>query len=137
MRSKDRRKQGGEGDTLELAEHKAYSATTKPGLFERRSAERFPLQLDVRYREMGRRSDCAQGIGSTKNVSGKGILFTTQHILRSGARVELSVDWPMRLDGKTPLRLVIQGRVVRSMNGHAVVMIQRHEFRTRSMASSA
>ncbi|MGH9593146.1 MAG: PilZ domain-containing protein, partial [Bryobacteraceae bacterium] len=91
-----------------------------------------PIQLEMRYREMGRRNDCAQGTGVTKNISGKGILFTTQHTLRTGARVEISVDWPARLDGKTPLRLIIQGRVVRSIGSQAAVAIQRHEFRTRS-----
>lgn len=68
----------------------------------------------------------------TKNISGKGILFSTQHTLRTGARVEILVDWPARLDGKTPLRLIIQGRVVRSIGSQAAVAIQRHEFRTRS-----
>lgn len=99
---------------------------------DRRTAARFPIRLDVRYREMGRRSNCVRGNGVTKNIGGKGILISSQHTLRVGARVELSMDWPFLLDGKTLLRLILQGRVIRSENEETAVAIERHEFRTRS-----
>jgi hypothetical protein len=61
-----------------------------------------------------------------------GILFTTQEKLTLGRIVELSVNWPARLDGICPLQFVATGRVVRSESGVAAVRIERYEFRTRS-----
>ncbi|HVT93881.1 MAG TPA: PilZ domain-containing protein [Bryobacteraceae bacterium] len=113
-------------------EGRSMAAQTPVKMPDRRTAARFPIQLDVQYREMGRRSDCVRGYGVTKNIGGKGILLTSQHVLRVGARVELSMDWPFLLDGKTLLRLVLQGRVIRSENKETAVAIERHEFRTRS-----
>jgi hypothetical protein len=45
--------------------------------------------------------------------------------------VELSVNWPARLDGTCALKFVALGRVVRSEANRAAVRIERYEFRTR------
>jgi hypothetical protein len=49
--------------------------------------------------------------------------------------VELSVNWPARLDGVCLLQFVATGRVVRSEAERAAVHIERYEFKTRSMNS--
>lgn len=121
---------------MQVVESKQVAQTYLTKRLERRYSERFPLHLEVRYRELGRRSDCAQGVGTTLNVGGKGILFTTTHVLRAGIRMEISMDWPARLDGKTALRLILQGRVMRYANGEAALLIQRHEFRTQRSSAS-
>jgi len=46
--------------------------------------------------------------------------------------VELSVNWPARLDGTCALQFVATGRVVRSELNRAAVRIERYEFKTRS-----
>jgi hypothetical protein len=51
--------------------------------------------------------------------------------------VELSVNWPARLDGICPLQFVATGRVVRSEALSAAVRIERYEFKTRSLNSLA
>jgi hypothetical protein len=61
-----------------------------------------------------------------------GILFTTEERLPVGRPVELSVNWPARLDGTCPLQFVATGRVVRSEERQAAVRIERYEFKTRS-----
>jgi hypothetical protein len=48
-----------------------------------------------------------------------------------GRMVELSVNWPARLDGTCPLQFVATGRVVRAEARRAAVRIERYEFRTR------
>lgn len=73
------------------------------------------------------------GCGTTLNIGSGGILFTTEERLPLGRTVELSVNWPARLDGICPLQFVATGRVVRSDSQRAAVRIERYEFRTRSI----
>jgi hypothetical protein len=61
-----------------------------------------------------------------------GILFTTEEKLAIGRMVEVSVNWPARLDGVCALQFVATGRVVRSEADRAAVRIERYEFKTRS-----
>jgi hypothetical protein len=71
------------------------------------------------------------------NIGSSGILFTTEGHLPIGRMVELSVNWPARLDGVCPLQFVATGRVVRSEAQRAAVRIEKYEFKTRSMATMA
>ena len=102
------------------------------GLQERRGTNRFPVRQDVRYRVIQSKTAKINGSGTTLNMGSGGILFTTQEKLSLGRVVELSVNWPARLDGICPLQFVATGRVVRSESGVAAVRIERYEFRTRS-----
>jgi hypothetical protein len=60
-----------------------------------------------------------------------GILFTTEEKLPVGRSIEISVNWPARLDGTCPLQFVATGRVIRSDEKQAAVRIERYEFKTR------
>src|ERR671927_511481 len=84
------------------------------GLPERRGTSRFPVGEDVRYRIVQSKSPAISGSGTTLNMGSGGILFTTEEKLPVGRSVELSVNWPARLDGTCPLQFVATGRVVRS-----------------------
>lgn len=97
---------------------------------ERRSSSRFPIEREVFYRVLNKRSQNESGSGITKNMSSSGILFTTEHTLLPGKRVEVAISWPAQLDNKCPLKLIARGRVVRSEPGLAAVEIQQYEFRT-------
>jgi hypothetical protein len=72
-------------------------------------------------------------VGTTLNIGSGGILFTTEEKLPIGRTVELSVNWPARLDGTCPLQFVATGRVVRSDALRAAVRIEKYEFKTRSV----
>jgi PilZ domain-containing protein len=98
---------------------------------ERRGTSRFPVREDVRYRVVHSKSDNISGTGTTLNIGSSGILFTTEDKLPLGRTVELSVNWPARLDGTCPLQFVAVGRVVRSEDTRAAVRIDRYEFKTR------
>lgn len=97
---------------------------------ERRSAQRFPIERAVRFKTFNRQGIQEPGRGRTINISSSGILFTTDHDLVPGRRIELSVSWPERLNDDCALQLVARGRVVRVEPGRAAVEIQQHEFRT-------
>jgi hypothetical protein len=75
------------------------------------------------------------GSGTTLNIGSGGILFTTEEKLPIGRMVELSVNWPARLDGICPLQFVATGRVIRSDGLKAAVRIERYEFKTRRVSS--
>jgi hypothetical protein len=98
---------------------------------ERRGTSRFPLHEEVRYKLVHGKV-VTTGVGKTLNIGSSGVLFTTQERLPIGRTVELSVNWPARLDGTCPLKFVATGRVVRSEDDRAAVRIERYEFRTRS-----
>ena len=95
------------------------------------------MQQDVRYRVMQSRGEKISGVGTTLNIGSGGVLFTTEEKLGVGRMVELSVNWPARLDGTCPLQFVAMGRVVRSEPRMAAVRIERYEFKTRSTQSAA
>ena len=98
---------------------------------ERRSADRFPIEREVRYRILNKRNSHEEGTGKTINISSNGVLFTTDQILIPGKRLELSISWPAQLDNKCQLKLVARGRVARLEQGRAAIEIQQYEFRTQ------
>ena len=107
------------------------------GFLERRGTSRFPLHEDVRYKVVQSKTQKITGSGTTLNFGSGGILFTTEEILPVGRTIELSVNWPARLDGTCPLQFVATGRIVRAEANQAAVRIERYEFRTRSVKVAA
>lgn len=104
---------------------------------DRRHSDRFPIERDVRYKVLSKRSGEEAGEGRTLNMSSAGVLFTAGHELVPGKRIELSITWPAQLNNKCALRLVARGRVVRSTSGMAALEIQQYEFRTSALSQSA
>jgi hypothetical protein len=75
------------------------------------------------------------GSGKTINMSSSGLLLVTDRILFPGRKVQVLIDWPVKLDGRVGLRLVVFGAVVRvgiERAPQAAVRIERYEFRTVS-----
>ena len=103
---------------------------------DRRHSDRFPIEREVRYRTLSKRSGEEVGDGKTLNISSSGILFTAEHVLLPGRRLEVSISWPAQLNNKCALKLVARGRVVRFEDGRTAMEIQQYEFRTQSAAAS-
>jgi hypothetical protein len=101
------------------------------GFAERRGTSRFPLREEVKYKLLNGKV-ITVGSGETLNIGSGGVLFTTESRLPLGRMVELSVNWPARLDGTCALKFVASGRVVRAEEDRAAVRIERYEFRTRA-----
>ncbi len=97
---------------------------------DRRHSDRFPIERDVRYKLLNKRTGEESGDGKTVNISSTGILFTSQHVLLPGRRLEIAVSWPAQLNNKCALKLVARGRVVRFEEGLAAIEILQYEFRT-------
>jgi c-di-GMP-binding flagellar brake protein YcgR len=103
---------------------------------ERRSADRFPIEQEVRYRAVARQHAEEPGSGKTVNMSSSGILFQTSAGVPLGKQIEVSVSWPAQLNNKTALKLVARGRVVRVEDNMAALEIQHYEFRTKATATN-
>ena len=85
---------------------------------------------EVRYRVLGGKRTKQAGCGKTVNMSSRGVLFTTESTLTEGEEIELAVSWPALLNGGLPLKLVAQGRLVRTEENQAAITIEKYEFRT-------
>jgi hypothetical protein len=107
------------------------------GHADRRHSDRFPIEREVRYRILSKRSGEEAGDGKTVNISSSGVLFTVDHVLLPGRRLEVAISWPAQLNNKTALKLVARGRIVRFEEGRAAMEIQQYEFRTQSSQASA
>jgi hypothetical protein len=99
---------------------------------ERRDSRRFPIEQEASYKILDHRAAVPEsGIGTTFDISSGGVRFGTGQLLRSGKRVELTVNWPALLEGGCPLKFVALGRVVRAEETWAAIHIEQYEFRTR------
>ena len=97
---------------------------------ERRRAIRFPGDSQVHYRVLSKDKQ-EKGSGRVIDISSHGIRFAADKILTAGTRLVLSVDWPVWLNGRCPLQLVIHSRVVRYRDGVVAARFESREFRTR------
>ncbi len=99
---------------------------------ERRRSSRFPIEREVRYKTLNQRTEILSGNGKTLNISSSGVLFTSDHDLPVGTRLEVSISWPAQLNDRCLLNLVARGRVTRHNKGQLALQIQQYEFRTMS-----
>ena len=99
---------------------------------ERRGADRFPIEREIRYKILSRKEGEETGFGRTINMSSNGVLFSADRFVVPGRRVEVAISWPAQLNAKVALKLVARGRVVRCEEGKVAIEIQQHEFRTQS-----
>ncbi len=108
-----------------------------PGTTERRRSSRFPIERELRYKTLNQRAEPISGTGKTVNISSSGVLFTSEHELPIGTRLEISISWPAQLNDKCFLNLVARGRVTRQAKGQLAIQIQQYEFRTQSRLGNA
>src|SRR5207237_1990983 len=77
----------------------------------RRLYRRYPIDLGIRCRVLRNNQIIS---GKVCDISSGGVRFISSEILTPGKKVELSIDWPVLLDGACPLQLKFWGRIVRS-----------------------
>jgi hypothetical protein len=104
---------------------------------ERRSSARFALNLEVSFTVAKRGVHGKSGSGRTLDLSSSGLSFITDVPLLTGEKLDVSLDWPVLLDGAIKLQLVMSGVVVRADATVVAMQIKRHEFRTRRFGLKA
>jgi hypothetical protein len=126
------------GVVADLAPDRAGIASDPRFSAERRSKFRYPLYLSVRFHAISGLS-AISGDGHTLNISRSGVLVHCQHValdqIGAGARLDMSIEWPVLLRGKIPLQLFVQGIIVRVGASVFAARFERHQFRTRSVSS--
>jgi hypothetical protein len=98
---------------------------------ERRKRRRYSLYLPLKFKVFASTNvTLGAGAGNLLNISSGGIAFTTDAFVHPASLIELSIVWPILLQGMTPIKLVAVGRLAR-MEGHLIaVEVFRYEFRT-------
>jgi len=104
---------------------------------DRRNHARFPCRLSLSFQALEHPFLAGEATSETLNISSKGLLFSTNEPLQAGQLLQVSVDWPARLENQVPLKLVAEGRIVRNVNGLAAMRIDKYEFRTRRIKAPA
>ncbi len=103
---------------------------------ERRSKNRYPLDLSIRFRFLSRSSGFS-GVGRTINLSSSGVLVFCEHFalheIGAGANLQMSIEWPFLLDDRIPLQLFAVGQILRRGACDFAARIDRHQFRTMSV----
>jgi hypothetical protein len=98
---------------------------------DRRQMLRCRAALDLRFHY---RDSCGQklfGRGTTVDLSRLGIRFVADGPAPpAGATLEIRIDWPVRLQERLPVELLINGTLVRHDEEGLVVAVDRYEFRT-------
>ena len=105
---------------------------------DERAKRRFEIEQEVKYRVVYGEVPLAEGTGRTVNISSTGVCFRTEDGTSpsNGMPVELAINWPVLLDNACPLKLMVYGRIVRSLPFGAEVAITRYEFRTRKLENN-
>lgn len=99
---------------------------------EHRKSQSFLIELGLRYRTLDRGLPILTGSGKTINMSSSYVLFIpTQRLASTTHLVEVSIYWPVLLEGKSPLSLVLRGSILRQQDEQVVLKIQEHEFHLR------
>ncbi len=99
---------------------------------DRRGKSRFVISREVRYKVLEEGAIIASGSGETHDMCSGGVSFTLESELRPGSFVELSISWPVLLDDRCPMRLIVFGRVVWNHSHRAACTIDKYEFRTQA-----
>jgi hypothetical protein len=96
---------------------------------DRREANRYELQLKLRYRVMEGLRTIWRGSGYTADVSRTAVRFATPRSLPMNGRVQLIIEWPVRFADMYPMELCVVGSVCRSDDNGTVVRMSSWQFR--------
>lgn len=111
--------------------------TSQPGDSGHRLPRRsYEVQWKLAYRRADKSTDpWSQSV--TRSINSRTISFVTRHRYEPGDLLELVVAWPITQPENTGVELAVLGRVTECGHGHAIVSIQRYEFRRRSVFKAA
>jgi PAS domain S-box-containing protein len=96
---------------LEMARH-TQLRTAREKISTPFRAERFTLQLPLRYRALG---DPDWHEGTTENISRSGVLFRAEEMVQPNVQLEISLVLPAEIAGLASAEVICRGEVVRAM----------------------
>ena len=90
---------------------------------DRRQHQRFPITVQAQRILAG---DGAQAI--FVDISSGAVFLKTNNIIQLGESIKVLIDWPVLLDQRCRLRLLIVGKVLLRNGGGTAAEIMRYEF---------
>jgi hypothetical protein len=87
------------------------------------------VSLPVRYQSLEKPR--VAGTGLTVAIGRRLAIFVAQSPLVAGSQVELFIDWPAKLMGRTPLQVYMRGTVCGSEGRSTVVAVERYVFKIK------
>src|SRR5215472_14594737 len=109
-------------------DNSAHAATFSP--------MHFPLVLPLKYKAIFPKGKPISGTGSTVLLSSTDIVFNADQPLGSGVQCEISIDWPVLLEGRIGLQLVLRSKIARSEGQFVMGRVFKYEFRTAVAGAS-
>ena len=93
-------------------------------------ARRYSIPLQLHYKATSKRG-MVLGFGKTTMISSQEIIFAVGSGLEPGMNVQIALAWPVLLDDRVPLQLVLETTITGSHDGVAEARILAYDFRTR------
>jgi len=97
---------------------------------ERRSSERFPIELKAELSAGGVRM-----LGKTANISSGGLLMVCDQDVEIGTLVTVRLHWPI-LQRKKPVVLVVYGEIIRRESNRIAILHRQHEFEVSALPAA-
>jgi PAS domain S-box-containing protein len=94
----------------------AGSAKGKPSPFR---AQRFKLNLPLKYRQIGQRDWL---VGTTENISRSGMLFRAEELISPNVQLEINLVLPPEIAGLAAAEVMCRGEVVRTVKPETPAM---------------
>ena len=94
---------------------------------------RYPIALHLRYKAKG---FPVEGFGETVMMSNQDIMFAPDNGLKPGMAAEIVLAWPLLLDNRIILQLVLQVMITGSLDGVAEARIMAYQFHTAGPAEA-
>ena len=82
-------------------------------------AERFKLQLPLKYRQVGEND---WRLGTTENISRSGLLFRAEEPLAPSVQLEINLVLPAEIAGLSAAEVVCRGEIVRTIAPETATM---------------
>jgi hypothetical protein len=109
--------------------------TKQTGPKRKSNTPRFPLTLDLYYEALD--GPPTSGCGRTIELGSSAMSFSADRPLATGQWIDVFIEWPAPLADGVALQLIVSGTVARTDGALIGLTIQRHEFRTGSLAAAA
>ena len=97
----------------------------------------YPITLDLHYQVLSDGRPVETGSGRTTRFGSHRVVFIAEPALEVAARLQVSVAWPVLLDDRVKLQLIIEGRVLGVDGDRVTLGVVKYHFRTRGLAIAA
>jgi hypothetical protein len=91
--------------------------------------QRYYTPLQLCYKATSKQGPL-YGFGRTRTMSSQDITFAPSGGLKPGMNAEIAIAWPLLLDGRIRLQLVLEATITDNQNGVAEASILTYHFRT-------